>query len=148
MLTTTAVHRFIPSAIYAYKYFLAILVLFCVNGPSYADNIAKSFPEYQLEEVATGLNFPWSLAFMPNGELLVTEHSGQLRIVSNGKVSEAVKGLPEDIYIKSQGGPFDVVLHPEYPKNGWIYLSYAVGNDDRNTLRLLRGKLTEQELVQ
>jgi glucose/arabinose dehydrogenase len=148
MHTTTAIHRFTLSAIYVYKYFLAILVLLCVNGPSYADTMAKSFPEYQIEEVATGLNFPWSLAFLPNGELLVTERSGQLRIVSKGNVSEAVKALPDDIYVKSQGGLFDVVLHQEYAKNGWIYLSYAVGNDDHNSLRLLRGKLKEQELVQ
>ncbi|MFT4939323.1 MAG: glucose/arabinose dehydrogenase [Paraglaciecola sp.] len=148
MLTLNAVNRFKSSTNSVSKCILTVSLLLCVSSLSYATDMAKSFPEYKIEELATKLSFPWSLAFLPNGELLVTERSGQLRIVSRGGISEPLKGLPDDIYVKSQGGLLEVAIHPQYAQNGWIYLSYAVGSDDNNALRLLRGKLKEQELVQ
>lgn len=103
---------------------------------------------YQINEVATGLAFPWSLAFLPNDELLVTERSGHLRKVSKGKLSEPICCLPDDLYIKSQGGLLDVVLHPNYLQNGWVYLSYAAGNDEQNALKVIRAKLVGLTLVE
>ncbi|MFT4993718.1 MAG: glucose/arabinose dehydrogenase [Paraglaciecola sp.] len=113
-----------------------------------ADEALKAFPAHQIEEVATGLDFPWSLAFLPGGDLLVTERSGQLRRIQAGQLSSPMSGLPPDIYVKSQGGLLDVVLHPQYSDNGWVYLSYVMGSDEKNALRVMRAKLEGNGLTQ
>lgn len=80
---------------------------------------------FKIETVATGLQHPWGMAFLPDGRLLITERPGRLRIVSHGQLqAEAVQGLP-DIIAKGQGGLLDIILHPDYEKNGWFYFSYA-----------------------
>jgi glucose/arabinose dehydrogenase len=109
---------------------------------------ALSFPSYQIETIAEDLNFPWSLAFLPDGNLLVTERTGQIRIISKNDVSEPLGGLPKNIYVKGQGGVLDVVLHPNYQTNGWLYLSYVVGTDDKNALQVMRAKLNGNQLIQ
>lgn len=118
----------------------------------FCGSIAKakelSFPEYEIETIATGLSFPWSLAFLPEGDLLVTERTGQIRIVSAGVVSAPLNGLPKNIFAKGQGGMLDVVLHPDYQTNGWVYLSFAIGTDDKNTLQVMRAKLVGEQLTQ
>lgn len=107
-----------------------------------------AFPAYEIEELATGLNFPWSLAFLPDGDLLVTERVGNLRLVHEGNVSPPISGLPDDIYVKSQGGLLDVVLHPDYADNQWLYISYASGTDNHNALKLMRAKLDNGALTE
>ena len=76
------------------------------------------------ELIADGLETPWALAFLPDGRLLVTERSGHLRIIDNGKLSEPVKGTPK-VHVQQDGGMLDVEVHPNYARNGWIYLSYS-----------------------
>ena len=120
---------------------LALSCLLSLNVQAQSNTSIKSMPDYQITEVASGLNYPWSLAFLSNDELLVTERIGHLRKIIAGKLSEPISGLPEDIYVKSQGGLLDVVLHPDYAQNGWIYLSYAAGTDDNNALKVMRAKL-------
>ena len=85
---------------------------------------ARANPEIITEE----LSFPWSLAFLPNGDFLVTERDGYLRRVSAaGEVSAPIAGLP-DINPVGQGGLFDVALHPNFAENNQLYLSYAEGS--------------------
>lgn len=107
----------------------------------------ESSLQYDVKEVVTGLNFPWSLAFISDNQFLVTERSGKLRHVVNFTLSKPITGLPEDIYVNGQGGLQDVVLHPNYAQNGWIYLSYSAGTDERNTLKVMRAKLENNHLV-
>jgi len=76
------------------------------------------------ELVADGLETPWGLAFLPDGRLLVTERSGNLRIIDKGTLSEPVKGTPK-VHVQQDGGMFDVEVHPNYARNGWIYLAYS-----------------------
>jgi len=78
----------------------------------------------RLEVVARDLETPWGIAFLPDGRLLVTERPGRLRIVEKGKLLPPVKGTP-DVWVRQDGGLFDVEVHPAYDKNGWIYLSYS-----------------------
>lgn len=99
-----------------------------------------------VELVAENLDHPWSLAFLPNGQLLVTERSGHLRIINQGQVSEPVANVPA-VYAKSQGGLMDVVLHPDYANNGWIYLTFAHGDAKANATRLVRAKLVDNALA-
>jgi len=103
--------------------------------------------DFETETVAEGLNHPWALAFLPGGDLLVTERAGQLRRVSpDGALSDPIEGLPE-IFVKSQGGLMDVALAPDFSESGWIYLSYSIGSADANSTRLARAHLTGQALT-
>src|SRR3954471_6626727 len=80
---------------------------------------------FKIEVVAREIETPWAIAFLPDGRLLITERPGRLRIVEKGKLlPEAVKGTPK-VWEKQDGGLLDVEVHPQYAKNGWIYLSYS-----------------------
>jgi glucose/arabinose dehydrogenase len=108
----------------------------------------------KLDTVATGLKMPWATAFLPNGDLLVTERGGKLRLVKDGKLDpQEISGVPE-VWYKGQGGLLDVVLHPDYAKNGWIYISYSSpkaegeeGDDGGANTALIRAKLKDHALV-
>ncbi len=79
----------------------------------------------RLTTVATGLEHPWSIAFLPDGRMLVTERPGRLRIVTmKGEISAPVTGVPA-VHAKGQGGLLDVVLDPDFSENASIYLAYA-----------------------
>ncbi len=97
--------------------------------------------DYRLETVAEGLANPWSLALLPDGGMLVTERAGQLRRVSAaGVVGQPVAGVPA-VYFAGQGGLHDVVLHPAFSQDSFIYLSYAEGTPDENGTAVARARL-------
>jgi aldose sugar dehydrogenase len=101
----------------------------------------------KVEKVADGLQYPWGLAFLPDGRMLVTERPGRLRIVAkDGMVSEPLKGVPE-VVAEGQGGLLDVALDPNFAANGLVYLSYSEPGDDGNAgTAVARGKLGEMGL--
>ena len=74
--------------------------------------------------VATGLESPWSIAFLPDGRMLVTERAGRLRLFARAGRPENVAGLPP-VWAQGQGGLLDVCLHPDFAVNSVLYLSYA-----------------------
>lgn len=89
---------------------------------------------------AAGLTIPWSLAFLPNGDILVTEKAGRLRIVRDGKLDPApIDGVPP-VWTTGQGGLFEVALHPKYSENQIIYLSYAKPGERGAATALARGR--------
>ena len=103
--------------------------------------------EYQVETVAEGLSHPWCIAFLPDGDYLVTEKSGQLRRVSaSGEVSEPLDGVPET-YFAGQGGIFDVVLDPDFASNQTIYLSFAHGTPEANGTRIVSATLDHSAIT-
>ncbi len=90
-----------------------------------------------VETLADGLVNPWSLAFLPEGSILVTERDGRLRVIRDGAlVAEPVSGVPAP-YVKSQAGLFDVLLHPDFASNRVIFLSYASGAPGSNATRVI-----------
>lgn len=93
------------------------------------------------------LDFPWSLAFLPDGRMLITERPGRLRIVNaDGRLQpEAIKGLPAITEI-GQGGLMDVALHPRFAENQWIYLSYSAQGEGGVGTEVLRARLREDRL--
>ncbi len=104
--------------------------------------------DVRIETIAEGLDFPWSLAFLPDGSMLVTERSGQLRIVRRGVLqSDAIAGVPE-VYVAGQGGLFEVILDPDFASNQTLYLSYAHGTKKENATRVMRAVLDGDSLVQ
>lgn len=100
-----------------------------------------------------GLTEPWSMTFLPDGRALVTEKRGRLLVVEKGKLSRnPVTGLPE-IDTGGQAGLFDVVPHPNYARNGWLYFSYSDPQKDAagktvSLTRIIRGKLKDGALVE
>jgi len=93
--------------------------------------------------VATGLEHPWSLAFLPDGGILVTERAGRLRLVDpEGRLSDTpVANVPE-LFTGDQAGLFDVVLHPDFTENRLIYLSHAAGSRRANATAITRARLS------
>ena len=80
---------------------------------------------------ARGLDTPWGIAFLPNGDMLVTERPGRLRVIRNGVLDPApLGGVPTDIVGVGLGGMLDVALHPQYAQNRYIYLTYSKKHAD------------------
>lgn len=80
---------------------------------------------FKIDVVARNLETPWGVAFLPDGRILVTERPGRLRIIEKGVLlPEPIKGTPK-VWEKQDGGLLDVEAHPQYAKNGWIYLAYS-----------------------
>ncbi|MDP2782508.1 PQQ-dependent sugar dehydrogenase [Devosia sp.] len=112
------------------------------------------------EVLSEGLDHPWALVFMPDGRLLVTERSGQLRVINDGAVGAPITGTP-DVYDQGQGGLLDVALAPDFAESGRIYLSFAENAADAGlqrgqgtavmTARLVlegdSGRLEEQQVI-
>lgn len=85
--------------------------------------------------VAEGLENPWSIAFIPGGDILITERAGRLRLVRNGMLRpEPIAGIPA-IRTGGQGGLLDVVLHPDFANNKLVYFSYAKAGAGADTMR-------------
>lgn len=111
--------------------------------------------DLKVDTIATGLTLPWATAFLPNGDLLVTERGGKLRLVKDGVLDpKEISGVPE-VWFKGQGGLLDVQLHPDYATNGWIYISYSSpkaegeeGDEGGANTALIRAKLKDHALVE
>jgi glucose/arabinose dehydrogenase len=94
----------------------------CQDAPQVA---ASGETKVEVTTVAKGLEHPWSLAFLPDGRMLVTEREGTLRYVTReGALSDPISGVPA-VHAEGQGGLLDVVLDPAFAENSVIYLSYA-----------------------
>ena len=110
------------------------------------ETVRSKAADFRIVEVATDLEHPWGLAFLPDGRMLVTERPGRLRIVgADGSLSEPLTGLPE-IYDSGQGGLLDVILDPDFASNSTIYFSYSTPVERRGTTRIAKAKLTDTGL--
>src|SRR6266536_2303589 len=119
--------------------------LVAVAGAPAAAQVARSpTTEMAVETFARGLVNPWSLAFLPDGRLLVTERPGRLRIVGkDGKLSPPLAGVPK-VFASGQGGLHDVVLDRGYAQNQTIYLCYAEPVDGGARTALARARLVDE----
>jgi quinoprotein glucose dehydrogenase len=109
------------------------------DGPS--DGADGGQPgEFAVEEATAGLTEPWGMAHLPDG-LLVTERTGRLTLVDRSDgTTERVEGIPP-VFAQGQGGLLDVALHPEFPEEPWVYLTYAgARGDGTSTTHLGRGR--------
>jgi glucose/arabinose dehydrogenase len=102
------------------------------------------------DTIITGLDVPWGLAFLTDGDMLVNEREGRMLRYRNGTLVAEIKGLPE-IHADGQGGLMDIRLHPGYKSNGWIYFSYTgVSKKDQKgwNTSVMRAKLKDNTLVE
>jgi aldose sugar dehydrogenase len=97
----------------------------------------------KVENIATGLEHPWSLAFLPDKRMLVTERPGRLRVGGrDGKLSEPLTGVPQ-VYARGQGGLLDVALSPAFDKDRLVYLSFSESGEGGAGTAVARGRLGE-----
>jgi len=101
--------------------------------------------DFRIETVVEDLDLPWSLAFFPDGNLLISERPGTLLVVNpKSGHREAIAGIPE-VYARGQGGLLDVEVDPDYKKNGWIYLSFSDPGESGNEsmTAIVRGRIRD-----
>jgi glucose/arabinose dehydrogenase len=102
---------------------------------------------FRVVELTRGLEQPWSLAFLPDGRMLVTEKAGRLRFVGKDfkPDPQPIAGLPQ-VTVHGQGGLMDVALHPRFAENGFVYVSYAARGEGAVGTELARGRLEGHRL--
>jgi glucose/arabinose dehydrogenase len=110
-----------------------------------SDTAPPTQTKLNIETLATGLEFPWGIAFLPDGSALVTEKAGRLRLLKDGKLSVPISGVPKVLY-EGQAGLFDVALHPDFATNQYVYLSFAKGTEKDNATTLIRAKFDGETL--
>jgi glucose/arabinose dehydrogenase len=104
--------------------------------------------DFRVVTVADGFEHPWSIAFLPGGDILVTERPGRLRIIRDGRLLPApVEGVPP-VFAVGQGGLLDVVPHPDFASNRLLYLSYSkpLGGQE-STTAVIRGRFENDRLA-
>lgn len=102
--------------------------------------------EVSLTQITDNLDAPWAFAWLPNGDTLITERFGALRIIKDGVLQpDTISGLPE-VFSGGQGGLLDVTVHPKFEQNKYIFFSYVHGTEEGNRLRIHRAQLNEMSL--
>jgi glucose/arabinose dehydrogenase len=106
--------------------------------------------DFKIVTVADGLQVPWSMAWLPNGDMLITERVGRLRIVRDGQLlPDAVPGVPEVFTTGGQSGLFEVLPHPDFANNQYLYISFAkpLAEQGASTTTIVRGRFVNDEFV-
>ena len=128
----------------------AVILVLSGSYPVSSDTTFRSaLHDYRVVTVAEGLIQPWSIAFLPGGDALITERPGRLRMLRAGKLlPDPVEGVPK-VFHSSQGGLLEVAPHPSFPSNGLIYLSFSKPGptDSKATTTLVRGRFDGRRLT-
>lgn len=127
----------------------AVALLVCLTGCGNATPAAAPTAKsggFRVVTVVTGLSHPWGLAFLPGGDMLITERDGTLRLVRDGKLQRTpVPGVPE-VRASGQGGLLDIALHPKFESNRLVYLSYSKPGPGGATTAVARGRFENDRL--
>lgn len=117
-------------------------------APLPAEPQAGELHAWRAELVVDAFDVPWSLAFLPDGRMLVTDRVGTLHLVKDGAVDpEPVAGVPK-VWVRDEAGLMSVVPHPDFTRNGWIYLSFSdPGDDDTAMTKIIRARLGGRALT-
>jgi glucose/arabinose dehydrogenase len=117
------------------------------DKPDPATHPVGSRTRHEVVALATGLSWPWSLRFLPDGSALITERTGGLRLFKDGLLDpEPVTGLP-DIFHAEQGGVLGLEVDPAFDTNHRIYLCITIGNTDANASAVVRSELAGHALT-
>ncbi len=116
---------------------------------SQADDViyhSEAVGQYRVVTVVEDLQDPWSIAWLPDGDMLIAEKPGRLSVFRDGELQE-IQGVPQ-VHYSGQGGLLDVALHPDFASNRLVYLSYSLGNEDgsESTTAVSRGRLEDGSL--
>ncbi len=125
---------------------LPLLAFVLAPALAAAQGIRTEEHAFRVVKLIEGLDHPWSVAFLPDGRMLVTERPGRLRVVSGGKLDpQPIAGMPE-VAAQGQGGLFDIVLHPRFRENSLVYFSYNARGPGGSGTELARAKLAGPRL--
>lgn len=127
------------------NYRIGVLLLSLLYG-AVIQATEQPLGDYQVKVLGKALEFPWAVVELPDGRLLVSEKVGRLNLIATDGQKVSLSGIP-DVFAQGQGGLMDVVLHPDYANNGWLYLSFAQGNAQANHLQVIRAQLDGTRLV-
>lgn len=133
---------------YSLVLFLASIGFACAQDRTIGPEIiTPENADYTVETIIDGMKIPWGMTFLPDGSLLITEKEGEMILFKDGEKTK-IEGLPE-ITVQGQGGLMDVILHPNYEDNGWIYFSYvsSEGEGEGANTAISRAKLTDNKLT-
>ena len=122
-----------------------LCILLCLPLLAAAQTYKSDEHAFRVVKLVEGLDHPWSLAFLPDGRMLVTERPGRLNVFSSGFKRTSIEGVPR-VAATGQGGLLDVALHPRFSENGLIYLSYAGPGEGGISTELARAKLNGTRL--
>jgi glucose/arabinose dehydrogenase len=114
--------------------------------PGFPEVVETEALSFRIDTVASGLGIPWGMAWLPNGDMLVTERSGELFRFRDKKFEAMIDGVPR-VYANGQGGLLDIKLHPDYEDNGWIYLAYSEPEGNGGNTAIMRARLDGNTLV-
>lgn len=153
-ITTMSLFRNIKLKIKLARKTLSIIAC-CTLVPFVANSnetLLASLSQFN-ENITAKLHFadtgiPWGMAWLPNGDLLITLRDGELKRLQKGQsIADTISDLPE-IAVGSQGGLLDIAVHPDYANNGWIYFSYAKEDNKGNkSTAIMRAKLNDKMLT-
>lgn len=125
--------------------FLIAVLAGCSQPRAFAQTPAT---DYRVVEVAHGLEVPWSLAFAPDGRILVTERPGRLRVIADGKLQAKPLFVFPAISSRSEEGLMGLVLHPDFARNHLLYVSYATKRNGNMVVDVVRYRETGTTLVE
>ena len=120
-----------------------------IPPPPPDQTITSEKATFRLETFASNLEIPWGIEFLPDGKILVSERPGRLRLIDHGKVQpDPISGTPT-VFFRQDGGLLDVIAHPDYAKNGWIYLAYSEEGQvpDTSMTVVVRGRIRDGRWV-
>lgn len=114
--------------------------------------VVQAATKFQKVTLATGLDRPWGMAWLPDGSILITERGGKVKIWRNGALEEiAIANIP-NLFVSGQAGLLDIALHPRFTENKLVYFTYAAGDLQSNRTSVFRAKfdgraLTEPQVI-
>jgi len=122
--------------------FLVSLFSSDLDAQDSVKNTSVQADDYSTTIIASGFKLPWAHEFLPNGDILVTERGGSIKVVRDGAILvNSVANVPE-VYFAGQGGLLDIMLDADFNTNRTLYLSYAFGELKGNATRLISASLT------
>lgn len=128
------------------RYIVAAAVLVASACASAEERFSSQRHDFRVTTIVDGLDHPWAMAFLPDGDMLITERGGRLRVVRDGQLApEPVGGVP-DVAVQGQGGLLDVALHPDFIDNRLVYLSYAASGSGGHGTEVARGRYRDGRL--
>jgi glucose/arabinose dehydrogenase len=129
------------------KKFLIIVLLACVVAAVNAQVFETNAQKIRVVTIAEGLSDPWSLALLPDGNILVTERTGRVRLIKDGALRPEPAGGPPEVRYRNHGGLMDIALHPKFAENSLVYLTYSKPREKEATTALMRARFDGTRLV-
>ena len=126
---------------------ISLIVSGCERNEGNEKNKSNFSESFWIEDYVSNLNFPWSFTWLPNGDLLITERLGKIKLIRNGKFINYIKNVPNVMSSSPFDGLLDITIDPDFLNNSLIYLSYTKGTTTNRIGVVYRAKLENNSLI-